>query len=229
MDETMNCTVDGADLDAYLDDALDAERRARFEAHAADCASCRARLARARTLARALAELPVPPPPPGFEARVLAGARVVQRPPRIVAAGFVAAFAASVLTLIYTGLMVGPPKRDSVDPLPVVEMTLDERRTVNLVFAADMPLEEVSLQVALPPGVDLLGIVRALEGADVHPHLARGRLPRERRNRHGLPAAGRGPLQSASSEATRRCASSRSSARMTSRAIISYHSATSAG
>jgi hypothetical protein len=157
MDETMNCTVDGADLDAYLDDALDAERRARFEAHAADCASCRARLARARTLARALAELPVPPPPPGFEARVLAGARVVQRPPRIVAAGFVAAFAASVLTLIYTGLMVGPPKRDSVDPLPVVEMTLDERRTVNLVFAADMPLEEVSLQVALPPGVDLLG------------------------------------------------------------------------
>lgn len=35
-----------------------------------------------------------------------------RRTPHIVAAGFVLAFAASVFTLIYTGLMVGPPRRD---------------------------------------------------------------------------------------------------------------------
>lgn len=153
----MSCTEHAAEIDAYLDDALDAERRARFDAHAAGCAGCAARLQQASSLARALAALPMQAPAPGFEARVLAGARVVRRPPRIVAGGFVAAFAASILTLIYTGLMVGPPKRDSVDPLPLVQMTLDERRTVNLVFAADMPLEDVTLRVALPPGVELLG------------------------------------------------------------------------
>jgi predicted anti-sigma-YlaC factor YlaD len=126
MDDPMICTTHGAELDAHLDDALDVEQRARFEAHAVDCLSCRERLAQAESLARALADLPVPAPPPGFEARVLAGARVVRRPPRIVATAFVAAFALSILTLIYTGLMVGPPRRDTVEPPPVVEMTLDE-------------------------------------------------------------------------------------------------------
>ncbi len=78
-------------------------------------------------------------------------------------------------------------------------------------------------------GVGAARVVLALERADVHQHLRRRRLPRERRDAHGPPAAGRGPLQSASSEATRWCASAWSSARMTSRAIVSYQSATSAG
>ena len=78
-------------------------------------------------------------------------------------------------------------------------------------------------------GVGPARVVLALEPRDVDQHLRRRRLPREGRDGHGSPAAGRGPLHSASSEATRRCASSSASARMTSRAIISYHSATSAG
>lgn len=153
----MHCAQHEADLDDYLDGELDAGRRAGFEAHAADCRHCAERLERARALARSLAAYPVQGPAPQFEARVLAGARVVQRPPRIVAAGFVAAFALSVLTLIYTGLMVGPPRRDAADPLPLVKMTLDERRTINLVFATDMPLDDVTLRIALPRGVELEG------------------------------------------------------------------------
>lgn len=45
---------------------------------------------------------------------------VKRRPPHLIAAGFVAAFAASVFTLIYTGLMVGPPTREEAGP-PEVE------------------------------------------------------------------------------------------------------------
>ena len=78
-------------------------------------------------------------------------------------------------------------------------------------------------------GVGPARVVLALEHGDVHQQLGRGRLSREGRDSHGSPAAGRGPLHSASSEATRWCASSSASARMTSRAIISYQSATSAG
>jgi len=91
------------------------------------------------------------------------------------------------------------------------------------------PLRERDGDVLMLAERFLARVVVALERADVHPHLGRSRLPRERRDPHGLPAAGRGPLHSASSEATRCRASSCSSARMTSRAIVSYQSATSAG
>jgi hypothetical protein len=87
----------------------------------------------------------------------LTQARKRQRPPRIVAAGFVAAFSASIVTLIYTGLMVGAPNRDADEVLPVIAMSLVEPRTVNLVFDADMALDDVSLRVDLPRGIELLG------------------------------------------------------------------------
>ncbi len=63
-------------LDDYAAGRLDAGARAGLDAHRAACAECAA----------------------------LVSGRA--RPPRLVAAGFLAAFAASVLTLIYTGLSV---------------------------------------------------------------------------------------------------------------------------
>lgn len=63
-------------IDDYRAGRLDGEAARALAAHAADCGDCARRLG-----------------PRG-------------RPPRLVAAGFIGAFAASILTLIYTGLKV---------------------------------------------------------------------------------------------------------------------------
>lgn len=79
----MDCERFREQLDACRAGRLDAEAARAHAAHAAECADC-ARHARARG-----------------------------RPPRLVTAGFLGAFAASILTLIYTGLKVR--EADSVD------------------------------------------------------------------------------------------------------------------
>lgn len=153
----MNCEQHQTSLNSYLDKALDAQRAAEFEAHAAQCQDCGRRLAQARRITRAPAADTVAGPGEGTTQRALTVAHKPQRPPRIVAAGFVAAFSASILTLIYTGLMVGAPNRDADEVLPVITMSLAEPRTTNLVFAADMALDDVSLRIDLPRGIELLG------------------------------------------------------------------------
>src|SRR5262245_7196574 len=112
----MTCERFGNDLDAYLDgpidDQLDADARRALDAHAAQCAACRTQLERARALRTALSALPVPPPAPGFYERALREATVPapRRTPRIVAAGFMGAFALTVLTVLLTGLWVRAPR-----------------------------------------------------------------------------------------------------------------------
>jgi len=156
----VNCESLRENLDDYLDGALEPGRAAQAAAHVGECAACAERLAQARSLERALAALPVPHPAAGFETRVLRHARAAagrSRPPRIVGAAFVAAFAASILTVIYTGLLVEAPRTEISAALPTIDMVVDTRRDVNLVFAANAAADDVSLVVALPAGVDLLG------------------------------------------------------------------------
>ena len=151
----MNCDQINAQLDDYLDGHLGSVGRQAFEAHVTGCSACSHRLTHARTLQNMLVAYPVEPPSDGFEARVLAkaarpAALPARRPPRIVAAGFVVAFAASILTVIYTGLLVGPPKSNPSSGPPMVSMSIEESRVVNLVFASSNELEGVSLLVDLP-------------------------------------------------------------------------------
>jgi len=156
----MDCTTFTALLDDYLDAGLDRGGREAAEAHVATCGACRERLAAARRVQTALAAYPVAGPRDGFADRVLAEAARPRRrrgAPRLIAGGFVAAFAASILTVIYTGLLVEAPRTEIAAGLPMVSMTLDERRTVNLVFASTTALEDVSLRIDLPEGIELAG------------------------------------------------------------------------
>jgi len=154
----MNCEHHQARLDPYLDAELGADDVAAVEAHLEQCPACRRIFERGRSLQRALAAYPVSGPTPDFAERALARAKTIpRRPPRLVAAGFVAAFAASVLTLIYTGLMVSAPVSDPAAGLPTVSLSIEESRTINLVFASDMTIEDVTLLVDLPRGVELDG------------------------------------------------------------------------
>jgi putative zinc finger protein len=158
----MNCDRIRDDLDAFLDGDLAGDARTALAAHVAQCAACRAVLDRAQALRAALARLPVPAPAADFYDRALHAAAVPlpRRTPRIVAAGFLGAFGLTVLTVLLTGLWVRAPRshtaavpESSLD----VQLQLNEQRTVNLLFDSRTPLDDVTLLVALPPGVELRG------------------------------------------------------------------------
>ena len=74
---------------------------------------------------------------------------------RVVAFAFLGAFGATLLTVLLTGLYVrSPSSRRSVET-PTVVLAIDEPHTINLVFAARTPVDEVELTVDLPAGIEL--------------------------------------------------------------------------
>lgn len=74
---------------------------------------------------------------------------------RIVAGGFLAAFASSVLTVIFTGLLVKAPQTELAAGLPTITLPADDYRTVNLVFTSRVAIDDVSVLLELPEGVEL--------------------------------------------------------------------------
>lgn len=156
----MDCKALHDRLDQLIDGALLPTEEREARAHAADCSACGSELARAEALLNALRTLPVDAPAEGFETRVLSRATQRVRTPRsarAVVGTLVAACAASVLTF----LLVAPPDFVSAPKpaaeLPTIAMTVDEPRTINLVFASNGAFEDVSLLVELPDGIELAG------------------------------------------------------------------------
>jgi hypothetical protein len=157
----VKCEAITTRLDDFLDGRLQVSERDAAERHLSECAECRGRLDRAQRLQSLLARYPVPDPDADLAQRVLAravsGRRARARGARLIAGGFVAAFAASVFTVIYTGLLVDAPRTEIAAGLPTVTMALDETRTINLVFASASALDRVSLVIDLPDGIELVG------------------------------------------------------------------------
>jgi hypothetical protein len=89
--------------------------------------------------------------------RAADGSRGKRRLPHWAVGAFAAACAASVLTIALIGPFPAAPLGDSSPDFPVVAMTVDQPRTINLVFASNSALEDVSLLVELPEGVELAG------------------------------------------------------------------------
>jgi anti-sigma factor RsiW len=155
----MNCSELENRIDDYLDGELDPSAAAAVETHVKGCERCATAMSRARLLGRALADYPVAPPADGFSERVVAGARKRRSmlPGRIVAIAFVASLMLSVVTVILTGLSVKAPRTQLSAALPTVTMQLEQPRTVNLVFDARAPLDDVTLLVTVPRGVEIDG------------------------------------------------------------------------
>jgi hypothetical protein len=90
------------------------------------------------------------------------------RPPRLVAAGFIGAFATSILTVVLTGLWVRSPESKRESAVPAVSIGLAESRTVNFVFTSVSALDGVALTIELPEGVEIGGLEgRRRVGANV--------------------------------------------------------------
>ncbi len=159
---TIDCDEFGTLLDDYLDGDLDAGLLAGAERHLADCGACRRSVEQGRALVSVLAALPIEPHGESFVDDAMRVATESRRPKslfagRVVAAAFVATLMLSVVTVIMTGLSVKAPQTQIVAALPSVTMSIEAPRVVNLVFEAHMPLDDVSLLMTLPRGVELVG------------------------------------------------------------------------
>ena len=73
-------------------------------------------------------------------------------------AGFGSAVAAGIVLWFVGGFLFTTPQVTQPDPsIPGVAMTLEEPRTINLMFASKTALEGATLTVSLPAGVELAG------------------------------------------------------------------------
>ncbi len=115
---------------------------------------------------RALFEkLPAPRPKPGFYDRAIDAAvrereqgRVLHRSKlRWMLAGAGSAVAAGIVAVVVAGLLFDAERPRPDNAVASVHMTLDQPRTVSLVFAAGEPLENAQLTLTLPDGVEVDG------------------------------------------------------------------------
>lgn len=156
----MTCRRIETQLDDYLDGILDAPVGAELLSHAQACSDCARALARASSLRGVLAALPVEGPAPEFFERALGAALRQQpaaKPISLAPAWYAGAVAAGLAAIAVFGLL-GNPVDETAAPgqgVAQVAMAIEEMRTINLVFASDEALEDVSLTVDLPEGVEL--------------------------------------------------------------------------
>ncbi len=72
--------------------------------------------------------------------------------------GFGGALAAGLALWLIAGFFLTSPNLPATDPdIPGITMTLEEPRTVNLVFASATDLDSATLTVTLPDGIELAG------------------------------------------------------------------------
>lgn len=74
--------------------------------------------------------------------------------------GFGSAIAAGAALWIVSSFLFTSPDMtgtEAAPALPTITMTLEEPRTINLVFASKEPLDTATLTVLLPPGIEMQG------------------------------------------------------------------------
>jgi len=108
-----------------------------------------------------LKDYPAPRATATFYDRALAGATqegTRRQRNRWLMTGFGSAVAAGVLLWLVGGFFLTSPVMPDVDPgIPGITMTLEEPRTVNLMFASATALDSAILTVTLPDGIELAG------------------------------------------------------------------------
>lgn len=151
-------------LDDYIDGALGTTVTTEVETHIERCADCQQAVSRARELQGLLREygdssMPTPDATYFDEALVHAAkAGRQQQHKRSWLTGFGSAVAAGLAVwAVATMLLGGPANVPPAADVPLVAMSIEEPRTVNLVFSSTSSLENATLTVLLPEGVQIAG------------------------------------------------------------------------
>lgn len=158
----MTCTVLTATLDDYVDGLMDAADTASLGAHIETCEVCRRVLEKERKLRESLkdyGESTMPRADAAFFDRALLNAarQGVRRQRNLwVMTGIGGTIAAGLLVWVLGGMLLKSP--DMERPVaPAIVMTLEEPRTVNLVFSSATALADATMTVVLPQGIEVDG------------------------------------------------------------------------
>ena len=160
----MNCDQLAPTIDDFVDGRLDGAEREATITHIDGCESCATQVRLTRRLRAGLREYgrrDVPERDQQYFAQALAkaaaaGSKRVRY--RYWVRGFGSAIATGVAIFAVTLMFLQAPQTDRQSgTIATVTMTLEEVRTVNLVFASAQDLDDASLTVTLPPGIELYG------------------------------------------------------------------------
>ena len=160
----MKCTDIQKYSDDYLDDAMSLGEQKAVESHIEQCAVCQQVLEEYQDVRQALRSLPVEDASPDFEANVFAevrsqyGAHNGRHSNNRFVAGFATAMVAS-LALWFTST-VYLPQLDETTPRGeprIINLAMNQARTVKLLFDAPSDLAEVTLKLELPENIELEG------------------------------------------------------------------------
>lgn len=160
----MTCKDLKESFDDYVDGALDDASATRLKQHVSSCDACQQLVSRElklRSVLRDYGESSVPTPSAAYFDRALvaaarAGSRQQQK--RSWLTGFGSAVAAGLAIWVLSSALINAPETvPSESNIPAITMSLEEPRTVNLVFSSASVLENATLTLLLPEGIELAG------------------------------------------------------------------------
>jgi hypothetical protein len=168
----MNCKLFLVLLDDHIDAELDAHTEADMLAHAASCTACATFKKGELELRRSLQAIPVPAPRFGYAERMLAAAgRARPSVPRrhrhgSVSSAVAGAVAATLAIGVTLWVVRGPIRQTAATPAPlgtsipvahVRPAATAGVQPVRLVFRSATALQNVTIEIDLPDGVELEG------------------------------------------------------------------------
>jgi anti-sigma factor RsiW len=158
----MTCTELTAKLDDYVDGLMDQTDSATLAAHIESCDYCRQVLEREYKLRESLkdyGESSMPHPDAAFFDRALAKAAqngTRRQRNRWVMTGVGGTIAAGLVLWMLGGLFLKTPQ--VAEPsIAAIAMTLEEPRTLTLVFSSATELANATMTVVLPQGIEVQG------------------------------------------------------------------------
>ena len=158
----MTCKQLTNKLDDYVDGQMDPAETATLTVHIESCADCRHLLEGEQQLRESLkdyGESSMPRPDAAFFERSLAKAAqngTRRQRNRWVMTGVGGTIAAGLVLWMLGGTFLQTPEVPQA-AIPAIVMTLEEPRTLNLVFSSATALADATMTVVLPHGVELEG------------------------------------------------------------------------
>lgn len=160
----MKCTDLQNVLDDYLDKTMSPAEQKAVDAHVEHCIPCQQALEENKTIRQALRSLPVEKASPDFEAKVFSAVSshygtANGRSGNRFTAGFATAMVASLAlwfaSTVYTPQLIQQTPDEQAPQM--INLAMNQVRTVKLMFEAPKDLAEVTLSVELPENIELEG------------------------------------------------------------------------
>jgi len=166
----VSCDLTDKLVDDYVDGTLAVEEQLSYRAHLDACMPCRRAVEDTRVLRQRIREYSndsAPSLDPAFVNRAMIRAvsdgRKQDRKRFMLAGGACAAAVLAVAWMLGGNADLSTGNETMADmqitdvSVPSVTMTLDEARVVNLVFASNSALDNATMHIALPAGVEVAG------------------------------------------------------------------------